>query len=140
MQWVLDDSEVATLTWPDAQAITSGAADAEMRLSAARVLTSTDGTGSGQGQWQPLVVTLHSAQMLDGGQPSDVVGRIHAGQVIVDGMQLRSLPLPSKLNAAPDAPLVLELEMAWGSYCRIKALGLTLSTPPQACAVDALQC
>lgn len=130
MQWVLDDSEIA--------AFTLGAdGNATLRLSAGRVVDASGASeGSGEGAWQPLLLTLAQVQVLQGADAAQAVGRISSGFLEHQGQRLRRLPLPTAMTG----PVVLEWEMALGDVWRLQAQGLALQVLPGSSAVDALQC
>ena len=130
MQWVLEDSEIA--------AFTLGAdGTATLRLSAGRVVDEIGASeGSGEGAWQPLLLTLAQVQVLQGADAAQAVGRISSGFLEHQGQCLRRLPLPTAMTG----PVVLEWEMALGDVWRLQALGLALQVLPGSSAVDALQC
>lgn len=133
MIFEFEDSEVAEIT-QQGEAL-------QIRFSAAR-LYDGDRTGAGEGRWQPLLLICKRVVNADKGIEAELaeilagVGRVQRAQLLIDGLRLRSLPMPFDSNA----DFVLELEFAGGLLGQIKGQGLELRAMPSQCAVGSYQC
>lgn len=129
MQFVFEDSEVARL-----QVSAEAPYVLTVHFSAARVAAEAGRTGSGEGQWMRLLLICELGAQMDKGL--DAAGRLEGGQVLLADQRLRSLPLPHEIQQ----PLVLELDFASGTHCRVQGRTLQLRPVAAQCATDSFQC